>query len=139
MQDALPDAVRPRTRFLRQFVRYLGVGSAAAAIDLAAFFGLHGAGLGVMPSAAASFGVAAVFNFGLSARFVFETDASQRRFALFVACALAGLAINTTVTTAAAVGLSLPAVLAKIVGIGTAFLFNFTANAFVVFVGRPSH
>ena len=114
------------------------MGGAAAAIDLTALVGLHGAGLGVVPSAAMALEwrqcSTLVSRRGSSS----ARRQSQRRFALFVAFALAGLGINTAVTMAAAVGLLLPAVLAKILGIGTAFLFNVTANAFVVFVGRPS-
>lgn len=111
--------------------RYVLVGGSAAVVDLGGFVLLSLAGFGVGPAAATSFAMAAVWNFTLSSRLVFRVAASWRRFALFGAFALVGLAVNTGVTVAAAHWL--PGAMAKTIGIGVAFGVNFWLNHAIVF------
>ena len=69
-------------------------------------------------AAAASLALAAVWKFTLSSALVFRLDSTWRRFMLFMGFALAGLVVNTGVTTLAAVWL--PGAMAKVAGIGVA-------------------
>lgn len=114
-----------------RFARYFLVGGSAAIVDLGGFTAFSAAGLGVLPAAALSFGCAAVFNFILSANVVFRQRPTWRRAGLFAALALIGLAVNAGVTTFAAY--YLPALLAKVIGIGATFMLNFGMNNAVVF------
>ena len=129
---------RLRSSLVRHFVGYLVTGGSAAVIDLGVFMLLLTEGFGLVPSAALSFCVAAIFNFTISTRYVFNSEASTRRFLTFMVFAIIGLAINTGVTATAAILLPISPGSAKVVGIGTAFLFNFAANALIVFAaGAP--
>ena len=83
-----------------------------------------------------SFCIAALVNYGLSSRFVFAHSATAQGFALFFVAALIGLSVNLGVTLAGVYLAGLVPIVAKIVGIGTAFLVNFALNLLVVF--RPS-
>ena len=114
-----------------RFSRYVLVGGAAAVIDLGGFVILNGAGLPLAAAAAASFVIAAVFNFVLSSLIVFRTRPSWRQFLLFGTFALIGLGVNTGTTIL--VARWCPDVIAKVVGIGTAFLVNFWMNHTIVF------
>lgn len=118
---------------LAKLARYFLTAGTAAIVDVGGFVLLTGAGVTVLPAATASFVVAAVVNYLLTSRFVFAEQANRRRFTLFFAVALLGLAINVGVTYFAAVQLGLPPALAKIAGVGTAFLVNFGLNAGLVF------
>ena len=116
-----------------KFARYLVAGGVAAVVDLAGFLALLELGFNITLAAALAFGIAAIVNFAISARFVFATDATAKRFGAFLGFALVGLTINTSVTTFAAISLALPAWLAKSFGIGIAFGFNFSVNHWIVF------
>lgn len=125
-----------RPGLLRKLVGYAGTGGVAAVVDLGGFVLLVGAGVHVLPAAAASFVAAAAVNFLLSARLVFGVSAGWRRFGLFLLGALMGFAVNVAATTAGALLLGLPPVAAKAAGIGIAFGFNFAINLRWVFA-RP--
>lgn len=114
-----------------RFMRYVLVGGSAAVMDLGGFLFLMGAGFGTPAAAAASFTLAAVWNFLLSSLVVFRLGSTWRRFILFVTFALVGLAANTGVTALAA--LWMPGALAKVAGIGVAFGVNFWMNNSLVF------
>lgn len=118
-----------------RFLRYLVIGGSAAVIDLGGFVLLMQTDLRTPVAAAASFAVAAVWNFTLSSVVVFRLGSTWRRFGLFMAFALVGLVLNTGATTLAAVWL--PEVLAKITGIGLAFGANFWMNNSLVFRRQP--
>lgn len=120
---------------LRKLVGYAGTGGAAAVVDLGGFVLMVRAGMPPVPAAAASFAVAAGVNFVLSARFVFGTRAGWPRFALFLAMAVLGFAVNVSVTAGALALLGLEPALAKLTGIAVAFGFNFLVNALYVFAG----
>lgn len=118
---------------LQQLARYLLTGGAAAIVDVGAFALLYRAGLPVAPAAALSFCLAAAVNYLLTARYVFGGGTSSRRFVLFFAVALIGLAINVTATVQLSAALHLLPELAKVGGIGIAFLANFAMNKLIVF------
>lgn len=121
---------------LAKLLGYGVTGGIAAIVDAGGFALLLRAGLGVATAGTASFCAAAVVNYALSSRFVFAGRASPKGFALFFGVALIGLAVNLGVTLAGVYWLGLPPLLAKIAGIGVAFLVNFALNLRIVF--RPS-
>lgn len=120
---------------LGQLGRYLITGGIAAVVDVGGFALLYRSGLALAPAAILSFCAAALVNYRLSARFVFGARPNRAGFALFFAVALAGLAINVGVTILLARGLGLLPELAKLGGVGIAFLANFAMNRAVVFHG----
>lgn len=123
---------------LKRLGGYALTGGAAAAVDAGGFAMLILLGVAAFPSAIASFVLAAILNFQLSARFVFGHSPTGRAFLVFIAAALIGLAVNVSVTLTILQHFDqLPAVLAKIGGIGVAFFVNFALNQWVVF--RKSH
>jgi putative flippase GtrA len=121
---------------LSKLVRYGVTGGIAAIVDAGGFALLLEAGLAVPVAGTLSFCIAALVNYGLSSRFVFARSATAQGFALFFIAALIGLSVNLGVTLAGVYLAGLAPVLAKVAGIGTAFLVNFALNLLVVF--RPS-
>lgn len=105
-------------------------------VDIGGFVLLTNWGVPILAAATGSFLLAVVVNYLLSSRFVFRAGLSGRGFLLFASAALVGLAINVGVTFVAATYLGLLPALAKIVGVGTAFLVNFTVNSKLVFRSR---
>jgi putative flippase GtrA len=118
-----------------KLLRYMVTGGIAAVVDVGGFALLINAQLKVLIAGTASFCTAALVNYLLSSRFVFGSTATYNGFALFLLAALIGLSINVGVTMAGVYLLILPPVVAKLVGICSAFLINFGLNAFLVF--RP--
>lgn len=112
---------------------YVLTGGVAAVVDLGGFAALSALGLAVLPAATASFLIANVVNYALSARYAFASAPTARRYPTFLAGSLAGLAVNVGATALAAGPLGLSPGLAKVLGIGVAFAVNFALNAFVVF------
>lgn len=127
---------RAMREILSKLARYGITGGIAAVVDAGGFALLLRTGLAVTIAATLSFCIAAGVNYGLSSRFVFARGATARGFALFFVAALIGLSINLGVTLAGVYLAGLAPILAKIAGIGTAFLVNFALNLLVVF--RPS-
>ena len=119
-----------------KLVGYFFTAGAAAVVDIGGFVLLTHWGVPLVAAATASFLLAAVVNYLLSSRFVFRSRASGRGFLLFASAALVGLGVNVAITYVAATYLSLLPALAKIVGVGTAFLVNFTVNSKLVFRSR---
>lgn len=135
---------------LRTLFRYILTGGTAAVVDLSIFTLLHGLGVQVPMASACSSGVAVVVNYTLSSTFVFKMPLSLKGFLLFFLGALVGLSINNGVVVAGSsvhltwkvAGIALTPFqpyLAKVAGIGTAFLFNFWLNSTVVFRGHADH
>ncbi|RZM02529.1 MAG: GtrA family protein [Variovorax sp.] len=113
---------------------YVVTGGAAAIVDAGGFAVLTLIGIPALPAAIASFALAAILNFQLSARFVFKHAPTGRAFMVFLAAALVGLTVNVGVTLLILRHVDgVPAVLAKIGGIGVAFFVNFVLNQWVVF------
>ena len=121
---------------LSKLVRYGVTGGIAAIVDAGGFALLLEAGLVVAAAGTLSFCAAALVNYGLSSRFVFARSATAHGFALFFVAALIGLSVNLGITLAGVYLAGLPPIVAKIAGIGVAFLVNFALNLLVVF--RPS-
>jgi len=122
--------------FFSKLFPYAMTGGVAAIVDAGGFALLVHAGLGVAVAGVLSFCAAAVVNYLLSSRFVFSRAASMRGFALFFSAALIGLSINVGITLLGFYVLELPPLMAKLIGIGTAFFVNFLINLRVVF--RPA-
>jgi putative flippase GtrA len=116
-----------------KLARYFLTAGVASVVDLGLFALLTRVDVAIPVAAAASFCVAAVVNYLLSSRFAFHRAASLRGFGLFFVAALGGLAVNVGVTSLGHALLGMPPVLAKVAGIGTAFLLNFWINLRVVF------
>jgi putative flippase GtrA len=118
---------------LGKLVRYGVTGGSAAIVDAGGFELLLRAGVGIAAGGTLSFCTAALVNYWLTSRFVFGQGKTAAGFALFFVFALIGLAVNMGVTLAGVFWLGLVPIVAKIVGIGTAFLINFALNAGIVF------
>ena len=119
---------------LRRLASYVVTGGAAAVVDAGGFALLTLLGVAALPAAIVSFALAAILNFQLSARFVFKHALTGRSFAVFLAAALVGLTVNVGVTLLILRNFDdVPAMLAKIGGIGVAFFVNFFLNQWVVF------
>jgi len=118
----------------RQAMGYLLVGGLAAVVDIGLFHLLVSRVEGVLLPAAASFMVAAVVNYSLSSVWVYRRQwRSVRRATTFLLFALVGLCINAGATWWLVHLLPVPATLAKVGGVGIAFVANFLMNTFVVF------
>jgi putative flippase GtrA len=123
-------------KILSQLFRYGMTGGAAAVVDLGLFSALCPAVLPVATAATLSFLCAAVVNYSLTTVFVFKAKFGTGKFLKFLAFASVGLVFNVAVTVLIADLTSAPPPVAKLVGIGTAFLFNFWLNAAFVFGQR---
>lgn len=122
--------------FLSKLLPYAMTGGIAAVVDAGGFALLLNAKLGVAVAGVFSFCIAAVVNYLLTSRFVFGREVSLRGFTLFFSAALIGLSINVGITLLGFYVLGLQPVVAKLIGIGTAFFVNFLINLRVVF--RPA-
>lgn len=118
-----------------RMIRYAGTAGVAALVDVGGFWLLHGAGPPVAAAAAASFLVATVVNYALSARLVFAAPVGLGGYGRFLAAASLGFAVNVAITVAASHALDAPPVAAKAAGVAVAFFANFALNAAYVF--RP--
>lgn len=118
------------------FARYLITGGFAAIIDVSVFSYFNSLQFGVLAAATIGFVVACLFNYIASSIFVFAANwRSATRALSFLAAALIGLSINVSITFyLSAYGLW--PVLAKIIGIGIAFIANFSMNSLIVFRRR---
>jgi putative flippase GtrA len=119
-----------------KLVRYFFTAGTAAVVDIGGFAALRLTPLPIVIAAATSFSVATVVNYLLSSRYAFNQTPTLRGYGLFFVAAIGGLVANVSVTWAGSVYLGMAPVLAKVVGVGTAFLLNFWLNLRVVF--RPS-
>ena len=117
----------------RKFVGYGLTAGTAAIVDIGGYALLCKLGVFAFAAAVCSFCVAAVVNYLLTGRWVFRRSPSLRGFGLFFLAALSGLLVNVSTTLVAAMLLGIVPVLAKTIGVGTAFLVNFWVNLRVVF------
>jgi putative flippase GtrA len=121
----------------RTFVLYFLTGGSAALVDLGTFYWLSADVRPIILAAAASFAVAATFNYLVSSLVVYRTSwQSFRRATMFLTASGLGLAINATTTAMLVSIMPISPVWAKIAGIGLAFGANFALNTFVVFRNR---
>jgi putative flippase GtrA len=131
---------------LSKLARYVVTGGISAVVDAGGFALLMKAGLRigldtdgghiVALAGTLSFCISALGNYLMTSRFVFAQQATRQGFALFFVAALIGLSVNLGVTLAGVYLIGLQPVIAKVAGIGVAFLVNFCLNLLVVF--RPS-
>ncbi len=118
----------------RSALPYVVVGGLAAVIDLVVFTWLAPRIYWTFVAALMSFIVAAAFNYTMSAVWVYRKDwRSLQRATSFLIFAGAGVSVNATVTAVLADFASLNPTLAKVAGIGVAFILNFVVNTIVVF------
>lgn len=122
-----------RPAMLAKFVGYALTGGTAAIVDLGGFALLVAVGLPVTFAAIVSWLIAALVNYHLTSRFVFMRTPTGRHGLVFLVAAAVGLSVNVGVTTLSAEVLGLAPVLAKLIGIGVAFMFNFLLNVLIVF------
>jgi putative flippase GtrA len=127
------------TIFRNKLVRYFFTAGAAAIVDVGGFAILCRF-LPIAAAATTSFCAATVVNYLLSSRYVFDKTPTLRGFGLFFVAAVGGLLLNVSVTLVGSLYLGVAPVLAKTIGVGTAFLCNFWLNQRIVFripsVGR---
>lgn len=116
-----------------KLLRYAMTGGLAAIVDLVGFRVLLMLGSPITSAAPLSWLIAAVVNYGLTSRIVFNHTASAMHGMLFVAVAAIGLAINVSVTLSCAALFGIDPTLSKCLGIGVAFLVNFWLNVLIVF------
>jgi putative flippase GtrA len=120
-----------------KLLQYGVTGGIAAVVDAGGFVLLVNARLNIVVASCLSFCIAALVNYSLTSRFVFNREATLRGLAAFTAAALVGLMVNIGVTLLAIFTVGLPPLAAKLAGIGTAFIVNFVINLRVVFHTRP--
>lgn len=127
------------SRVARQAFGYLLVGGLAAIVDIGLFHWLTVRSTQVLLPAIFSFLVAAVVNYALSSVWVYRRQwRSWRRASMFLLFALIGLCINAGVTWWLAGNFAILPTLAKVGGVGIAFVANFLMNTFIVFRGEDS-
>jgi putative flippase GtrA len=121
-------------RLAQQAFGYLIVGGLAAVVDIGLFHVLAPRFAGVLVPAVISFLLAAVINYSLSSLWVYRRQwRSLRRAGMFLLFASIGLAINAGATWLLANNLPILPTIAKIGGVGIAFVANFLMNTFIVF------
>ena len=121
-----------------KLVGYFFTAGTAAIVDIGGFAVLSRIGIPIAVAAVASFCVATIVNYLLTSRWVFTKPVSLRGFGVFFAAALGGLLVNVSITTFGSLYLGIAPVLAKICGVGTAFLVNFWLNLRIVFRTPPA-
>jgi putative flippase GtrA len=125
---------------LHKLLRYFLTAGTAAIVDVGGFAVLCFTPIPIAVSAVSSFCLATVVNFMLTSRYVFNQAPTVRGFGLFFVAAVGGLLVNVSVTLVGSLFFGIAPVLAKLVGVGTAFLLNFWLNLRIVFrapsVGR---
>ena len=119
--------------FVSKLSRYGVTGGIAAVVDAGGFALLVSAKLSIFAAGCLSFCIAALVNYSLTSRFVFNREATLRGLAAFTAAALIGLIVNVGVTLLGVFTMGLPPLAAKLMGIGTAFIVNFLINLRFVF------
>jgi putative flippase GtrA len=122
---------------LHKLFRYFFTAGTAAIVDVGGFALLCFVSVPIAASAISSFCLATIVNYLLSSRRVFDQTPTMRGFATFYAAAVGGLLVNVSLTLVGSLYLGIAPVLAKIIGVGTAFLVNFWLNLRIVF-RRPS-
>ena len=116
-----------------KLLRYAMTGGLAAVVDLVGVKSLLMLGLSLAPAALLSWLVAAVVNYGLTSRLVFNHTASAMHGMFFILTAAIGMGINVGVTLLCAAQIGVDPTLSKGIGIAVAFFVNFWLNVRIVF------
>jgi len=122
---------------LQKLIRYFFTAGTAALVDVGGFAVLCLTSIPIAVSATSSFCAATVVNYLLTSRYVFNQAPVLRGFGLFFVAAVGGLVVNVSITLVGSLYLGIAPVLAKTLGVGSAFLVNFWLNLRIVF-RRPS-
>ncbi len=112
---------------------YFFTAGAAAVVDVGGFAVLCSTAMPIAVAAVTSFCLATVVNYLLTSRWVFERAPTLQGYGLFFVAAVGGLLVNVSVTLVGSLYLGVAPLLAKIVGVGAAFLVNFWLNSRIVF------
>ncbi|MBB3302813.1 putative flippase GtrA [Rhizobium sp. BK077] len=118
---------------LSRAIRYVFTGGLAALVDLAVFRVLLALGVSLGVSATSSWMIAAAVNYRITSCYVFNQPMSHKRASRFLIGALFGLSINVCITLMSVQQVGFAPLWAKLLGIGTAFVFNFLINLLWVF------
>jgi putative flippase GtrA len=122
---------------LVQLFRYTFVGGLAFLVDFGALYALtEGAGLHYLVSAALSFGLGLLTNYGLSVAWVFPRRRLRSRwaeFGLFGLIGLVGLGFNEVAIWLLTEKLGLHYLMSKIASTGGVYLWNFFARKLALF------
>lgn len=116
-----------------KLVRYFFTAGTAAVVDVGGFALLRLTPAPLAVSAVMSFCAATVVNYLLSSRYAFNRMATLRGFGVFFIAAVGGLMVNVSTTLIGSLYFGVTPVLAKLIGVGTAFLVNFWLNLRIVF------
>lgn len=122
-----------------KIVKYAGTAGVAAIVDVGLYWGLSELAISLTFAAVASFLVASVVNYMLTARYVFRSPISLVNYGWFLSAASLGFAINVGVTLYFSHMVGVYAPLAKLMGVGVAFFANFALNSLFVFRKSQSH
>ena len=123
--------------FVSRFLQYGVTGGIAAVVDAGGFVLLVNMKLSIVVAGCLSFCIAALVNYSMTSRFVFDREMTLRGFASFMAAALIGLTVNIGVTSMGVFTVGLPPLAAKLMGIAIAFIVNFLINLRIVFHASP--
>jgi putative flippase GtrA len=121
------------SRTVAKLLRYFLTAGTAAIVDVGGFAVLCLTAIPIAVSAVTSFCFAAAVNYLLSSRFAFNQAPTPRGFGVFLVAAAGGLIVNVSVTLGVSHYMGIAPVLAKVLGIATAFLLNFWLNLTIVF------
>jgi putative flippase GtrA len=118
---------------LKKLYGYFITAGTAAIIDIGGFNILYQNRVNIYLAASVSFIVAAIVNYQLTSRFVFNTNPSKNSFYKFFSIALLGMAINVLITVFLINVHNINPMLSKLIAIGIAFFVNFYLNLKIVF------
>jgi putative flippase GtrA len=128
--------------FVRKFWLYFAVGGISALLDWALFaLFLYGADLHYLISATLSFIIATGVNYVLSVKYVFQGGRRSRGEQIFLVyfASGVGILINLIVLSALIEFVGLHPMVAKLVGTGSTFGWNFGARYYWIFAGGDRH
>ena len=118
-------------------IRYAFTGGVAAVVDVGGFACLSLTAMPTISAATCSFLAATVVNFVLTARFVFQTRATLKRYFGFLTGSLFSLSVNVTLTLVGATLVSVPRIEAKTVAVAVTCFLSFWINSCLVFKTVP--
>lgn len=131
------------TGFIKKYtgslIIYMVVGGFCALINWSAFYLLHyRAGLHYLPAGAVAFIISGTVNYFLCLK-VFNSRGRKKgtEYIMTLAASLIALTVDLTVMTLLIKYAGIPAMLAKILGTGSAFVINYTLRQFFIFSPEP--
>ena len=132
----------PIARLMPELSTYTIVSVVALGVDLAVFNALLFGGVGAALAGLIGYTAGLILHYVLSRRFVFDTARSDkgdwRRFGEFAVSGCVGLAMTWAVIHLATDVAHLPAMVGKIVAVGTSFIVVFLLRRGIVFAGRSA-